>query len=314
MGERLAALCEEIARSPMGKRYTPQELAEGFVSIANANMVRAIRKISVAKGYDPADYALVTFGGAGGQHACALARELGIDSILLHPFAGILSAYGIGLADVRRFKEQAVLKPCSPQTLEELEPIFAGIESAALGEVREEGIPPERIGPPWRSCDLRYLGIEAAINVPLPTDQTTIAETTKELIARYESLHQQLYGYLHKGRAIEITAVRVEVVGTMPEPPQPSEPSTPRRPEPSEITPVIFQGRELPTPVFLRSDLHAGDEITGPAILCEPTSTIVIDPGFAAVITEHGNVLIQGAEGEISNGRRGSTDHEMPIR
>ena len=315
VGRRLEALCNEIAGSPMGKRYSPEELAEGFVNIANANMVRAIRKISVAKGYDPADYALVTFGGAGGQHACALARELGIRSILLHPYAGILSAYGIGLADVRRFKEQAVLKTLTPQTLEELESVFANIESAALGEVREEGIPPEQTSRPQRSCDLRYLGIEAAINVPLPADQATSEQATKELIARYETQHQQLYGYVHKDRAIEITAVRVEVVGSMPEPPQTSEAIKPRRPEPNEITPVIFQGQELHAPVFLRSDLHAGDEIPGPAILCEPTSTIVIDPGFAAAITEHGDVLIQRSEafreGEIGRGGEGESSRQQ---
>jgi 5-oxoprolinase (ATP-hydrolysing) len=107
--QRLAALCEQVAASPLGARYSPVELAEGFAAIANANMARAIRKISVAKGYNPADYVLVTFGGAGGQHACALARALGFRQVLIHPLAGLLSAYGIGLADVRRFGEAAVL-------------------------------------------------------------------------------------------------------------------------------------------------------------------------------------------------------------
>jgi 5-oxoprolinase (ATP-hydrolysing) len=290
---RLNQLCEEIARSPMGKTYTPGELAEGFVKIANANMVRAIRKISVAKGYDPADYVLVTFGGAGGQHACALARELGIDTILLHPYAGILSAYGIGLADVRRFKEQTVLKPCTLQTLDDLEPLFQSLESAALEEVRSEGIAEEHIQPPGRSCDMRYLGIEAAINVPFSPEAQTSEDTAKLLIRRYEELHKQLYGYLHKNRAIEITAVRVEVVGTMPDPPVHTEPVAPRQPQPAEMTEVFFQGEKLPTPVFLRSDLHAGDEFEGPAILCEPTSTIVIDPGFHAALSERGDVLLQ---------------------
>ena len=101
--QRLTELCDQIAASPLGAEYSPIELAEGFTQIANANMVRAIRRISVAKGYDPADYALVTFGGAGAQHACAMAESLGIPEILVHPYAGILSAYGIGQADVRRF-------------------------------------------------------------------------------------------------------------------------------------------------------------------------------------------------------------------
>ncbi len=178
---RLEELCEEIAHSPMGKRYTALELAEGFVNIANANMVRAIRKISVAKGYDPADYVLVTFGGAGGQHACAMARELGIPTILLHPYAGILSAYGIGLADVRRFKEQAVLKPCTASTLEELEPLFQSLEAQALEEVQKEGIPPEHIQPSIRTCEMRYLGIEAAIQVPLSSNLSSREESVAKL-------------------------------------------------------------------------------------------------------------------------------------
>lgn len=290
--DRLTKLCEEIAQSPMGKRYSPQELAEGFVSIANANMVRAIRKISVAKGYDPADYVLVTFGGAGGQHACAIAHELGIDTILLHPHAGILSAYGIGQADVRRFKEQAALKPLTPENLKALVRVSDRLASAAITEVFNEGIPKERFQKTEHSFDLRYQGIEATINVPLDYDATD-EERTEQLIRDYEARHRQLYGYVHKNRTIEVTAVRVEVVGSMPTPPEPTEQVTPRQPEPTEVTPVIFQGISHDTPVFLRSELHAGDRFTGPAILCEPTSTIIIEPGFRAELTETGNVILQ---------------------
>ena len=106
-----------------GRSVGIEELAEGFLQIAVANMVRAIRNISVARGYDPADYVLVTFGGAGGQHACAIARELGIRDVLVHPYAGILSAYGMGLADVRRFGQQSVLRPLDSSTLEDLEQV-----------------------------------------------------------------------------------------------------------------------------------------------------------------------------------------------
>ncbi len=315
VAHRLRELCEEIAHSPMGKTYTPQELAEGFVHIANANMVRAIRKISVAKGYDPTDYVLVTFGGAGGQHACGLARELGMWTILLHPYAGILSAYGIGLADVRRFKEQAVLKKCSPQTLQDLEPLFQTLEAAAIEEVQSEGIPQDRIQPPARSCEMRYLGIEAAINVPLSSDCLNPAEAAKQLIEQYEKQHQQLYGYLHQGRDIEITAIRVEVVGTMPEAAVQTEAVTRRNPTPAEITEVVFQGEKLPTPVFLRSDLHAGDEFPGPAILCEPTSTVVIDPGFRAFLTERGDVIIQQSDEEDGErGRRGGGEKHLQLK
>ncbi len=281
---RLEQVCQEIASSPGGKKYTPLELAEGFVQIANANMVRAIRKISVARGYDPRDYVLVTFGGAGGQHACAMARELGIRRVLSHPWSGLLSAYGIGLADIRRFGEQAVLKPWSAENVMALEPVFAQLEARAREEVVAEGLSPESISPPNRSLDLRYQGVEATINVPCPTDG--------DYAARYQDLHQQLYGYKHSGRAIEIVAARVEVVGRTPDPPDAAAELVIRRPTPTETTTTWFDGAAHSTGVFFRDNLHPGDVIAGPAILCEPTSTVVVEPEFNVSILSRGEILL----------------------
>jgi len=298
----LARLVEEISRAAGGPRYTPVELAEGFVKIANANMVRAIRKISVARGYDPRDYVLVTFGGAGGQHACALARELGIRQVLSHPWSGLLSAYGIGLADIRRFGELAVLKPWSPEHAAELETLFSQLESKARGEVLAEGLPAEAIAVPNRSLDLRYLGVEATINVPCPADG--------DYAARYEELHQQLYGYKHTGRRIEIVAARVEVVGRTPDPPDETSAAVVRRPAPSETTTAWFEGGPHETGVYYREHLHAGDEIAGPAILCEPTSTVVVDPGFTATILSRGEIVMTDT-GSI--GRRETSTAADPV-
>ncbi|MBI5757481.1 MAG: hydantoinase B/oxoprolinase family protein, partial [Planctomycetales bacterium] len=280
----LQRLCDQIARSPTGHKFTPHALAEGFVRVANANMVRPIRSISVAKGYDPRDYILVTFGGAGAQHACAIARELGIRHVLSHPFAGLLSAYGIGLADVRRFAEQAVLKPYSPQAVADLEPLFTRLEQQAGDAVLSDGVVAAHIDPPLRSLDLRYQGVEATINVPRPDDG--------DYLSRYEELHQQLYGYRHTSRGIEIVNARVEIVGRMPEPPDDAASLISRHPESTNRTRTWFDGREHDTSVFLRDDLHAGDEIDGPAIICEPSSTVVIDPGCAAKVLARGEVLI----------------------
>lgn len=282
--QRLQALCERIADSPLGKPYTSRELAEGFVQIANANMVRAIRKISVARGYDPADYALTTFGGAGAQHACGIARSLGIHTILIHPFAGILSAYGMGLADIRRHGERAVLDRYSNETLERIEPLFTELEDAAREQVADEGIAPEHIGLPTRSLDMRYQGAESTINVARPDDG--------DYAAAFEAFHEQLYGYCHRDRPIEISAARVEVVGTMTDPPEKIADVVPRTPELTETTDVCFEGRIQPAGVFLREDLRPGDVITGPAIICEPTSTVVIDPGFRGRIAERGEIVI----------------------
>ena len=305
---RLQALCERIAHSPMGRQYTPIQLAEGFCQIANANMVRAIRRISVAKGYDPADYTLVTFGGAGAQHACALARDLGTPRILIHPYAGILSAYGIGLADVRRFGERSVLKQYSAFLLGELEPAFTELAAQTRDHVHAEGVPAEHIQPPIRSLDMRYQGAEATINVVQPPDG--------DFATRYEQLHQQLYGYTHAGRPIEVTAARIEVVGKTPDPPDKTE--TPRRrvPEPTEVTDTWFENERHTTGVYLRDDLRPGDEIAGPAIICEPTSTVVVDPTFLATITPRGEILMSGGRvqglGSRVQGKTRNVDYAPP--
>jgi 5-oxoprolinase (ATP-hydrolysing) len=282
---RLRQLCDEIAKSPLGTEYEPVELAEGFRKIANANMVRALRRISVAKGYDPAEYALVSFGGAGSQHACAMARELGIKDVLIHPFAGILSAYGIGLADVRRFSERSILTTWLGNELPELVvDCFKELADEARREVESEGIPNERIAEPQKSLDLRYQGVESTINVAEPVDG--------DWRTAYESLHQARYGYCHSGRDLEIVAARVEVVGTMPQPPDSPQPLVERVPDPGEIATVYFDGEPVETPVFTRAQLQPGDHFAGPAIVCEPTSTVVIEPGFLAKILSRGEIVI----------------------
>jgi 5-oxoprolinase (ATP-hydrolysing) len=297
---RLESLCDRIANAPNGRSYSPFELTQGFIDVANANMVRAIRKISVAKGYDPAEYVLVTFGGAGAQHACAVARALGIRRVLIHPHAGVLSAYGIGLADVRRFRERAVLQTYSAATLAAVESIFRELETQTRREVIADGIDEANVQSPTRSLDLRYRGIESTINVPCPADG--------DFAARYGELHEQLYGYRRKGRELEIVAARVEVVGTLPEPPDPAIELIRRRPVPSRSTETWFDGRPTPTPIFLREELHPGDDFEGPAILCEPTSTVVIDPGFRATVLSRGELLIEDGASEPPSGVSSEAD------
>lgn len=284
---RLADLCDAIAASPLGKSYTPLELAEGFVALANVAMTRAIRNISVARGYDPADYALTTFGGAGGQHACALADALRMRTILVHPLAGVLSAYGMGLADIRRQGERPVLRAYSLAVLAELETEFRALEQALRGEVELEGIRSVDVDPPQRSLDLRYRGVDAALNIPCPPDG--------DYAAAYAERHEQVYGYRHHGRPIEIAVLRVEVVGRTPNPePQHAERNQCSRPSPAAIQfrDVWFNGCIHQARLYRRAALQPGDELFGPAILCEPTSTLIIDPGWRAVVTDTGNVVL----------------------
>ena len=210
----------------------------------------------------------------------------------------MLSAYGIGLADVRRFRERAVLQPYSAETLAALEPLFREIEADARREVLADGVAEANVQPPVRSLDLRYHGVESTINVICPADG--------DFAARYGELHEQLYGYRREGRALEVVAARVEVVGTMPEPPDPEVEPVPRRPSPSMTTETWFDGQPHPTPVFLREEIHPGDEFDGPAIICEPTSTVVIDPGFRATVLSRGEILIA----EVSSARPNAVSTE----
>jgi 5-oxoprolinase (ATP-hydrolysing) len=288
---QLSELCQQIEQSPLGKSYSPIQLAEGFRQIANANMVRAIRKISVAKGYDPADFVLVTFGGAGAQHACAMARSLRIDRILIHPLAGILSAYGIGLADVRRFAERSVLAEFNADTSRRLDGIFDELEQQALADVRAERIPEVRIKPPVRSLELRYRGAESPINITATTSESGSPPFNFRLA--FEQQHQQLFGYLHSNRELEVVAARVEAIGEMDEPIEPEAELVQRVPQATETTDAWFDGVQLEAAVFSRADLHPGDEIPGPAIICEPTSTVVVEPDCVARIKSRGEILIE---------------------
>jgi 5-oxoprolinase (ATP-hydrolysing) len=297
---RLVRLCDEIANSPMGRRYSPVELAAGFRQIANANMVRAIRRISVARGYDPADYTLVSFGGAGSQHACSLARSLGIPRVLVHPWSGILSAYGIGLADIRRFAERSVLTEFSPESLKAVHAAFAELIEQATAEVRAEGIRDDQIKPPARSLDLRYRGVESTINVTEPANG--------DWLAAYEAQHEQLYGYCHSARSLEIVAARVEVIGEMNAPPDSPGELVERTPLAKQAVAAWFDGILRDTAVFARAELQPGDRIIGPAIVCEPTSTVVVDPDFEARVESRGEIVMTDVLADALTLSRGNAE------
>ena len=288
-------LCAQIAASPLKRRYAPEELAQGFVEIANETMVRAIRRISVRRGYDPADHALVTFGGAGAQHACAIACALGVRSILVHPLAGVLSAFGMGLADIRRRAEQSVLQTCSPQQLDNLEAVLTEMGRQLTQAVRAEGIPTHRISPPIRSLALRYQGVESTILIEEPED--------RDYVRAYEARHQQMYGYCHDNREVEIVTAFVEVVGQFDRPVETDIPAATSSPAPVSSTECWHEGKYLSTPVYDRTELRSGHDVPGPALICESDSTTWVEPAYRAAVTTTGNLLItrrESAESVVS--------------
>lgn len=294
---------EQVAQE-IGGGMSPHQLADGFTQVANLKMASAIKRISTARGYDPADHVLVAFGGAAAQHACAIARTLDMKHVLLHPLAGVLSAYGISMADVQRFAERSVLKPYAPQALTDLEPDFQALELDLTRQVRDEGVDVNEIATPLRLLDLRYQGEQTPVTIPQPADG--------DWASAFEEMHLQLYGHIHHDRPIEIVTLRVEVTGRIPKPaPQTTKPVK-RAPKPKGTTEVYFNTQPYQTPWFERPDLHPGDHIQGPCVIYEALSTIVIDPGWSATVTERFDLLlVDEAQTNRSVSRSTSCD---PIR
>ena len=280
--QHLTRLCREITSST-GKEYRLEELAEGFVRIANANMAKAIRSISIAKGCDPRQYVLVSFGGAGPQHACAVARQLGIRRVLNHPDAGVLSAYGIGLADVTRHAEKGVYEPLNAKTIERVRTVFDDMIRNAASHLVSEGIDPNRIDV-RRIVDLRYVGMDAFLSVPF--------DDKVHLPAEFERQHRQLYGYLHENRPLEIVAARIEAVGTTAPPLPNAQHVRAREPEFIDTARVYFDGRWHDSSILHRHQLQPGVRLSGPAVILEATSTTVIDPGWTGEILSDGQLLL----------------------
>ena len=216
--ERFAALARRIGEATAGRSLSrasggpaarssrspsPEQVAAGFLEIAVANMANAIKKISVQRGYDVTQYVLATFGGAGGQHACAVADALGITRVLIHPLAGVLSAYGMGLADVTAMRETAVEAPLAAGLLPELDRVVGRLEADALAELARQGIGPGRARSA-RRAHLRYDGTDTALPVPLGG--------VAEMVARFEQAYRQHFSFLMRGKAILVEAVSVELV------------------------------------------------------------------------------------------------------
>jgi 5-oxoprolinase (ATP-hydrolysing) len=284
VGEKFAALAEEIARTT-GRKRSPQQVAEGFLQVAIANMANAIKQVSVQKGHDAARFALQCFGGAGGQHACAVADALGMETVFIHPFAGVLSAYGMGLADQTVMREQAVEVPLEPETMRELQDVADRLALDAEAALAGQGADADRISTS-RSLHLRYAGTEAALIIAL-RDHARIVED-------FTAAHRARFGFATPERELVVEAVAVEAIAPGE---AVSETRLPARTEgaPAPIDTVrMFTGdREHDAPVFDRVGLLAGDRIAGPALVREANATTVVEPGWTAEITALDHMLLR---------------------
>ncbi|RQD76531.1 MAG: hydantoinase/oxoprolinase family protein [Candidatus Syntrophonatronum acetioxidans] len=288
------AVEEKLAR-PM--KVPVEEAAEGILKVVNANMVRGIRVVSVEKGFDPREFSLVAFGGAGPLHALELARELGMKEVIIPPNPGINSALGMLAADVRR--DYVLTRIMKEEELEGeiLEKLFDEIKEDALKELRREGFDPDIINF-TRSADLRYPRQAYEINVSLPEKELK-RDSIKEMVQSFHNLHRQFYGYNREDSFIELVNLRLAAVGKMR--PLRLEENDANSPDPSKafIThrPVYFEGEYVKTPVYQRHKLETGNEILGPAVIEQLDSTLIIFPREKARVDSFFNILITATGG-----------------
>ena len=283
---KFAALAGEIVRRT-GRRPAPVEVAEGFLRIAVDNMANAIKSISVRRGYDVTGYTLNCFGGAGGQHACLVADALGITRVMIHPFAGVLSAYGMGLADVRALRDRAVEVRLDDDGAAALDEALDALAGEARAELAGQGIEWERIAV-HRRAHVRYEGTD--------TPDLVEAGTAPEMKTRFEEAHRRRYGFVMPEKALVIEAASVEAVGAVEEASNPFSTGSGRGGPPLESVAKVavhFGGAERRTPVFRREALGAGDAVDGPAIVLESTATTVVEPGWRALIAPSGDLILE---------------------
>ena len=283
---KFTELSEQIARAT-GDTRGPEEVAAGFTEIAVANMANAIKKISVQRGYDVTEYVLNVFGGAGGQHACAVADALGMTRVLIHPLAGVLSAYGIGLADIIAMREQAVEAPLTRESLDALPETIEPLEQAARAEVTADGVPPERITTTHRA-HLRYQGTDTAVIVPVGS----LADMT----AAFEAEYSRRFSFLMRDKPVIVEAVSVEVTGSQDRYEDADDPARSESPEDrpgsDARVPMFTGGVWAEVDLFERAGLRPGHAVDGPAIITEDLATTVVEPGWQAVVTTRGDLLM----------------------
>ena len=282
---KFAALAEAIARAT-GNRRTPVEVAEGFLRIAVENMANAIKQISIQRGYDVTEYTLCCFGGAGGQHACLVSDALGMTRVYIHPFAGVLSAYGMGLADLRTLREQAVEKRLAEEAMPELAALLDRLAADGVAEMAAQGIAPAGISV-QRKAHVKYDGTDTPLVVPYGTRE--------EIAAGFAQAHRQRYGFVMPEKPLVIEAVSVEVVGATDAAAEPLHdmPETSGPPMPLARVGLFTAGAEHEAPVFDRDGLLPGQQVAGPAIIREATATTVVEPGWRAVLDRRRYLVLE---------------------
>ena len=280
--EKFDELAKEISQAS-GIPQSAESVAEGFLSIAVENMANAIKKISVQRGYDITSYTLVCFGGAGGQHACLVADRLGVSRIHIHPHAGVLSALGIGLADVRHLSEGAVESVLSEKLLMDLEPKWLSMEAESVNVVKTQGVSDNQITT-MKRFGIRYAGSDTALQVD--------AGSCSAVQESFEEQHRSRFGFISPEKELIIESMQVEAVGVSDSVDLLSGQSDTDQ-DLLGVFPTVMNGEPHETPFVARAALKTGEPVLGPAVLVEETGTTVIEPGWSATASENGDLILE---------------------
>ncbi|MBA1147610.1 hydantoinase B/oxoprolinase family protein [Ectothiorhodospiraceae bacterium WFHF3C12] len=283
--ERFETLRREILEAT-GDDRTPEAVAEGYLRIAVENMANAIKEISVQRGHDVTAYVLNCFGGAGGQHACLVADALGMKRVFIHPFAGVLSAYGMGLADLITMREMPVDAPLSESLVADLGPELDTLVDEGLEELAAQGCPAEQVRI-RRSLAVKYAGTDTSLSVDF--------DDPERVQQAFETEHRRQFGFLMPAKDLLVAAAAVELTGdsgAVAEEPAQAFTDDPL-PAPLDRVRAYMAGAHLDAPVYDRPALAPGHEVDGPAIIRDPVSTIVVEPGWRASVTAHDHLLME---------------------
>ncbi|MBT9507635.1 hydantoinase B/oxoprolinase family protein [Rhodoferax sp.] len=295
------ALSLEVVQAKFGELASQtgraaEEVAEGFIDIAVQQMANAIKKISVARGYDVTRYTLQCFGGAGGQHACLVADALGMTRVFVHPLAGVLSAYGMGLADQSVIREQAVELKLRSDAISRISAQLDSLAKAAEEELTRQQVSAGVITTHLR-VHLRYEGSDAALMVRFPSNRGAALDVVAQIEAGFEAVYKQRFAFLMQGKALIVEAVSVEAVIAGDAPAEPRHTlHMPRDLQASgavrEMVRMYSGGQWVQAALVAREDLQPGDLIPGPAIIAEKNATTVVEPGWEASVTVYDHLAL----------------------
>jgi 5-oxoprolinase (ATP-hydrolysing) len=289
--DKFTELAQTISQAT-GQVTLPESVAQGFLEIAVEKMASAIKKISVQRGYDVSEYVLCCFGGAGGQHACAIADVLGMTQVFIHPYAGVLSAYGIGLADIRTIRDRSVELELSLELLAELEILAQTLSEDGKLEVLQGNTDGDlQIETALR---LRYAGTDSSLTVIMPDPFRFDSSRTLEFLrTSFETLHKERYGFIFADKLLMVEAIAVETIVSRKKEKGKRKNKNLGTGEAIAYSQVYMDGEWRSAPVFRREDLRVGDRVVGAALIIDPTGTNAIEPDWEAELTEDDCLILR---------------------